>query len=324
MHHGAQTPHPADPKLAQGCAILHRSTYACGMADKERELNWEDIRYFLASAEEGSLSGAARSLGVEHTTVGRRLTSLEQAMGAALVLRTPAGLELTRLGQRVLRQAKDMRRAAEGMAAHALGERTNVRLVVPTGFTILLTSRLSALMASEPGLALDIVSGSRRVDLRKGEADLAIRVGPVQDEALVVRKLGEVGSALYASRAYLARHKIAPDPEHLIGHALIGFHRSLAAMPAAVWLEERARGARIVMRSREAADMLTAVQQGVGLAVLPCFLAETDSQLVRLTSKVVGTRRVSLVFRRDRRLSPELRAVIRFIIDTISPSLGVR
>jgi DNA-binding transcriptional LysR family regulator len=284
------------------------------MARPTQAVNWESVRYFLHAASSKSLSGAARSLRVEHTTVGRQLSSLERAVGASLVERGPSGLALTGLGQRVFQLALEMERAARAIAEVAEVERANVRLVVPTGFTALLTPHLESLRREQPGILLEIVSGGRRVDLRKREADLAIRVGPVEDEELVARKLGEVGSALYGSRGYMARQKQAIDPDDLSGQAVVGFHRSLAEMPAADWLAARCANANIVMRCREAVDMLAGVQSGAGLGVLPCFLADADPSLVRLTRRPIATRRVSLVYRRPTQLSAELRSVISLIV----------
>ena len=286
------------------------------MAQEPAALDWEALRYFATAARTKSLSGAARALGVEHTTVGRRLTSLERSLGAALVERGPAGLLLTRLGRRVFRSAQEMERIAATIAGLANAERTRVRVVVPTGFTALLTPHLQDLSRKEPTLSLEIVSSARRADLRKGEADLALRVGPIDDEGLVARKLGDVGSALYGSRSYLSRRPKV-DPDDLSGHAVIGFHRSLAEMPAARWLAERCAGATIVLRSREAVDLLTAVKSGGGLAVLPCFLGDGEPTLVRLTPQPIATRRLSLVYRRDGRLSPELRAVVSLIVESL-------
>ena len=284
------------------------------MASPVQPLSWESLRYFLHAARSKSLAGAARSLRVEHTTVGRQLSSLERAVGASLVECSPAGLALTGLGQRVFQLALEMDRAARAIAEVADAERANVRLVVPTGFTALLTPHLESLRREQPGILLEIVSGARRVDLRKREADLAIRVGPVDDQELIARKLGDVGSALYASRDYLARQPRAIDPDDLGGQAVVGFHRSLAEMPAAQWLAARSKSANIVMRGREATDMLAAVQSGAGLGVLPCFLADADRSLVRLTKTPVATRKVSLVYRREFQLSAELRSVISLIV----------
>jgi DNA-binding transcriptional LysR family regulator len=253
-------------------------------------------------------------LRVEHTTVGRQLSGLERSVGASLVERSPAGLTLTDLGQQVFKLVLEMERAVRAIAELTNIERANVRLVVPTGFTVLLTPHLESLRREQPGILLEIVSGARRVDLRKREADLAIRIGPVEDEELIARKLGDAGLSLYGSRDYVARQKQPIDPDDLSGQAVVGFHRALAEMPAAQWLAARSAKANIVMRCREAVDMLAAVQSGAGLGVLPCLLADAERSLVRLTRTPVATRRVSLVYRRQPRISAELRSVISLVV----------
>jgi DNA-binding transcriptional LysR family regulator len=283
----------------------------------ESGADWESVHHFLVAAESRSLSGAARRLDVEHTTVGRRIATLERAVGALLVVRGPKGLELTPVGEHVFRLASEMATLARAIHEVAIVERTNVRLVMPTGFTSLLTPELEALRRDQPRILLEIVSGARRVDVRKGEADLALRIGPIDDEQLVARKLAEVGSALYGSRAYLARHAARVDPDDLAGHSLVGFHRSLSDMPAATWLAARSAHATVVMRSREAADMLAAAESGAGLAVLPCFLGDAAPSLVRLTPEPIGLRKLSLVYRRESRLAPEFRAVVAFLSEVV-------
>jgi DNA-binding transcriptional LysR family regulator len=284
---------------------------------REDGADWESVRHFLLAAESRSLSGAARRLDVEHTTVGRRIATLERAVGAALVVRGPKGLELTPVGEHVFRLASEMATLARAIHEVAIVERTNVRLVMPTGFTSLLMPELDALRRAQPRILLEIVSGARRVDLRKGEADLALRIGPIDDEQLVARKLAEVGSALYGSRGYLARQAARIDPDDLAGHSVIGFHSSLCNMPAATWLAQRSERATVVMRSREAADMLAAAQSGAGLAVLPCFLADAEPSLVRLTHEPIGLRKLSLVYRRESRVAAEFRAVVAFLSEVV-------
>jgi DNA-binding transcriptional LysR family regulator len=287
------------------------------MASDDSGSDWESVRHFLLAAESRSLSGAARRLQVEHTTVGRRIAALERSVGTALVVRGPKGLDLTPVGEHVFRLASEMAALARAIHEVAIVERTNVRLVVPTGFASLLTPELETLRREQPRILLEIVSGARRVDLRKGEADLALRIGPIDDEQLVARKLADVGSALYGSRAYLARQAARVDPDDLAGHSVIGFHRALSDMPAATWLAARSAHASIVLRSREAADMLTAAHSGAGLAVLPCFLADAEPGLVRLTREPVALRKLSLVYRRESRISPEFRAVVGFLSELV-------
>jgi len=282
------------------------------------ELDWDDLRYFLSAARKKTLAGAARSLGVEHTTIGRRLSALERRLGAVLFHRGPEGLTLTELGQQIAPLVEDVERTVVRVRELVATRAARVRLAVPSGFTPLFASRLAELAREHPGLSLEIVSGSALVDLGRQQADLAIRSGAITDHALVVRKLCESGFSLYASPAYLARHPGRFDPEDLTGHELIGYDPSLAALPAATWLEQRAASATVVLRSREMTDMLAAASSGAGLAVLPCMLADPDPTLCRLTPGIVASRTLSLVYRREERLSEHVRAVARFVVSVVA------
>lgn len=281
------------------------------------ELDWDDLRYFLRAVQETTLAGAARAMGVEHTTIGRRLTALERALGCPVVLRGPDGLRLTPLGARLIPLAEEVQRAVSAVRDLATAEGGRVRLAVPSGFTSLFTEGLAKLCTDHPGLSLELVSGSRPVDLKKGEADLAIRSGPVVDKELVARKLCESGFSLYASEAYLARRPAPGNPNDLSGHDLIAYDPSLAAVPAARWVEERAANATIVLRSREMTDMLAAACGGAGLAVLPCMLGDAEPALRRLTPEVLASRTLSLIYRREAKLSTHVRAVIAFVVEVL-------
>jgi DNA-binding transcriptional LysR family regulator len=289
--------------------------YVSPMADEE--LNWDDLRYFMGAVRAGTLAGAARAMRVEHTTIGRRLSSLERSLGGPLVLRGPEGLKLTPLGEVVVPLVEQVEQAVIAVRDLVSARRARVRLALPSGFTTLFTPRVAQLQREHPKLSLELLSGAHPVDLKKGEADLAVRVGPVADKELVARKLCEVGWALYASDAYLARQGAPRDPNDLSGHDVIGYDPSLAGVPAATWLDARSKGTNVVMRSREITDMLAAAMSGVGLAALPCLVGDHRPSLHRLTSDVIATRNVSLVYRREAKLSPEVRAVIRFVAEVM-------
>lgn len=283
----------------------------------QAELDWDDLRYFLEAARAQTLAGAARKLGIEHTTIGRRLAALERALGAALVLRGPDGLRLTPLGERLLPIAEQIERTVHSLRDLAEQGVSRVRLAVPSGFARLFAAGLGALRAQHPGLTLEIVSGARIVDLEQSEADLAVRGAPVDDGDLISRRLCSSGWSLYAAASYLARRAAPESLDDLSGHDLIGHHQSLAQMPPARWLEERAGPASVVLRSREMTDMVAAAASGLGLAVLPCVLADVEPGLVRLTPEVLASRTLSLVYRREMRLSAAVSAVIDFVFDII-------
>jgi DNA-binding transcriptional LysR family regulator len=279
--------------------------------------NWDDLRYFLHAVQAQTLAGAARNMGVEHSTVGRRLSALERALGAQLVIRGPDGLRLTPLGESVAPLVQQVERAVQAVHDQAMQQKTRVRLAMPTGFTKLFTERLERLRIDYPNLSLELLSEARPVDLQKGEADLAIRGNAAIDEDLIARKLGPAGWSLYAAPAYLARRDAAVDLNDLSGHDFIGYDPSLAEMPPARWITQHAGGAAIVLSCREMTDMLAAAQSGTGLAVLPCFMADSEPGLVRLTPQVLASRELALVYRREAKQAEPVRAVIRFVMQVM-------
>jgi DNA-binding transcriptional LysR family regulator len=155
------------------------------------------------------------------------------------------------------------------------------------------------------------------VDLKRGEADLAIRTSTIVDKDLIARKLFDSGFALYASESYLARKAAPRDPNDLTGHSIVGFDVMLSKVAAVQWLNERALKANVVMRSREVMDIVTAVLGGIGLSVLPCWIGDAEPALRRLTPDVVAVQSFSLVYPRESKLSSEVSAVIRFVTAVI-------
>jgi DNA-binding transcriptional LysR family regulator len=254
---------------------------------------------------------------VEHTTVGRRLSSLETALGAAVVARGPEGLRPTSMGAELLPLLDDIERAVASVEALVEQRRWHVRLATPSGFAGYFHGALATLRAAHPQVSLEIMSGARPVDLQKGEADLALRVGPITDPSLIARKIGDAGWALYASPAYLKTVGRAVDIEDLTGHDVIGFDRAMGESPPARWLAKHLGGATVVHRSREMIDMRDAAVSAVGLAVLPCGLGDESAALRRVHADVVATRPISIVYRRDARVSASVRAVIRFVVDVV-------
>ena len=281
------------------------------------DFNWDDLRFFLRAAQTKTLAGAARAMGVEHTTIGRRLSALERELGAPLVLRGPEGLTLTPLGERIAPLVLEVERAVSAARAAVKAECERVRLSVPQALTALFTQDLAQLRRDHPEVSLELCSDNRPPDLKRGEADLAVLVRAVVDEDLVRRSLGEVGWSLYATDAYLARHPGPVDPNDLSGHEIVALKADATSAPAAKWLAEHAAKATVVSRSNASASLVAAAVAGAGLALLPCFLAEAEPTLKRLTPDVLIKHSVSLVYRREVRLVEPVRVVIRFVIDVM-------
>jgi DNA-binding transcriptional LysR family regulator len=283
---------------------------------KRDDIDWNDLRYFLAAARAKTLAGAARALEVEHSTIGRRLTALEQAIGAPLTTRGPDGLTLTAAGEKIVPLLEEIERAVQAAREMVRSSQARVRLATPSGFSRILAPHLTAFQARHPGVTIELLGGSRMVDLKKGEADVAIRQGPSEDEDLIAKRIGEVSWSLYGSDAYLRRHPIAPDPRQLAGHDLLGFEDRLSGVPGARWIAEHGTGANIVMRCRELTDMLSGCVAGIGLAVLPRTAAVLEPSLRRLTDQVLGRSTLWIVYRKEVLLADPVRAVIEFVTET--------
>lgn len=284
----------------------------------QRKLDWDDLRYLLAAVRAGTLAGAARSMGVEHSTIGRRLTAIERALGGSLVLRKPDGLVLTPMGARVVEAAERVEQAITQMLTIADEAQTLVRLAMPSGFANFFSAHLHTLRASAPQVALEFVSGAQNVDLKKSECDLALRLGPIADQDLIARRIGEVGWSLYAAPAYLDRKPIDGSTlAALAGHDFIGYVKTLADTPAGQWIEANAARGTVVVRSREMVDMVNAAESGAGLALLPCHLGDSARGLRRVFPDIWVTRELWLVYRREARASTVVKSVVGFVLDTI-------
>ena len=281
--------------------------------------DWNDFRYFLAIARSGSLAGAARELGVEHTTVGRRLSALEADLGARLFLRGPDGLIATDAGRGILPLAQEIEARFEAIGRRVSGGddriEGTVRFSISEALSGYFVKHFAALRERHPSLVVQISSGNHASDLMRGEADLAVRAREVTEPDLLARKVACAGWSLYAAHDYVARKGAPATPEDLRGHDVIGFDDSLRNTPGGLWLDAHANGTNIVMRGNSIVAAINAAICGMGVGVVPCFLAETEPLLRRLTPRVLGGRDIYLVVHPDLARVARVRAVMDFVVD---------
>ncbi len=291
------------------------------MCKSEQEMatdwRWDDVRYFLAAAREGSLSGAAKVLGVDHVTVGRRIASLEEQFHTKPLARTPDGLAPTSAGQTILTQCETMQGAALALERMIAGQDTRTAGAVRLAATdvlsrhVLMPVVVVALRKNHPELQIDLLTGIRPLDIARREADLAVRVSSVRpaDSQLVCRKLGEIGFALYASNQYLARRGTPVRGQGLANHDLISF----PGMPRLVrpfFLGESLEGARYAVRSNDQHVQLAAASEGLGICELACFFGDSHSEVVRVwPHEAPNLRPVWLITHRDLRRAARIRLV---------------
>jgi DNA-binding transcriptional LysR family regulator len=275
---------------------------------------WDDVRFFLAVARAGSLSGAARSLAVGHVTVGRRITLLEKKLGVTLLHRTPDGFVTTSAGEAILRQcaamesaAMDLERTVAGRDALLTG---SVRITTTEALACqLIAPAIAALRESHPALRVDLMAGARSLDIARREADLAIRYARPSASDLVCRKLGEVAFSLYASKRYLARKGVPKQAQGLADFDLITFTGAPAAM-SPFFMGESIERARIALRCDNALIQLRAAASDAGIAEAACFLGDVERDLVRVwPDKAPARRAVWLIMHQDMRRAARIRAV---------------
>jgi DNA-binding transcriptional LysR family regulator len=290
--------------------------YFFSMPDKKRtgRLDWEDVRYFVALARNGTLSATARGLRVNHATVARRIASLETLLGRPLFDRRASGYALTADGKAVLDEARSMdeaalsvlRRLDAGTELSGL-VRLTVGRVLAEHFVI---DRLRTFHDRYPAIDLEVIGGSRVVSLARREADVALRYGSPKDSELVTRRVATITFGLYASPAYRDKLKAGDTP------AFIGFDEASDFIAEAAWLARRFGERRFSFRTNSQTTQAAAARAGYGVALLPRYVAADDQKLVQvLPGERLPERDVWLVIRRDLTKVPRVRAVTDHLFD---------
>jgi DNA-binding transcriptional LysR family regulator len=274
--------------------------------------DWEDIRHFATLAREGTLSAAARVLGVDHATVARRVAALEASTGLKLVDRRPRTTTLTEDGKRIAAVAAPMEEAAFalGRAAQAAKPRVDgvVTVSAPPNFaSSVIAPRLIRLHHQHPGIRIRLIGEKRQASLSRREADVALRLLRPVETGLFVRRIGSFGFSLYGAPAYLEK-----TPPHAF--AFIGYDPSMADSPQEIWLGTIIGERDVVLRTNDLETQVAAARSGLGLAALPHYLGDGDPLLQRhvVTQKPIS-RDVWLVVHRDLRQVPAVRAVMEFL-----------
>ncbi len=272
--------------------------------------DWNDLRYFVALAREGSTLAAARALGVDQSTVQRRVAELERRLGQPLVRREASGYRLTAFGLSMLPQAEQVAQAVAGFEQQAAAGREGgvVRLTCPEPLVARLqaSALLDRFHAAHPGMRVEFVMSDRYLDLAQGEADVALRSGDTDDGELLGRKIGDSFWAVYGSRDYLARRGRPAGTADLAAHDLIGFDERMARHRAATWLAQVAPTGRVVVRNSSVLGVLQSARAGMGLAPLPTAVADAEPDLERVLGPVPELTRIWRVL-----TTPALRKVPR-------------
>jgi DNA-binding transcriptional LysR family regulator len=249
-----------------------------------QQLDWNDVRFFLAVARGRTLARAAAALGVDQTTVGRRIASLETRLQVALFKRSASGFQVTTPGTRVLEAASRMEEAALELTSEAAdeGDVTGGTVRVATTDSLAETFLVPAareLRLRHPKVNVIISSGFARVDLRKGDADLAVRFVRPTDPRLACRKLADFSLRLYASREYVAQRGM---PASLDGQALIAYEDAVRSGTRHPFAGLPMEGGELALLSNSFRVLLGAALSGLGIIQLPSYVGDELPELVRV------------------------------------------
>ena len=288
-------------------------------------MNWDDVRIFLAAHRAGTLRGAAEQLGIDQTTVGRRLGAFDRTLGSRLFLRTTGGLVLTDSGRQVLDTAEGMERLAvsferrsEGADARVAGD---VRVTTTDALAVdFVVPAIERLQQRHPDVRVLLSTTTRVLDLARREADIAVRTTRPDPPDLIVRLLARWDVGLYATRRYLERFGEPRPGSRFAGHDIARYQPGVTQRQHDTLAGESAADGRIVAELDSSLMLATFVRAGLALGELPTYLARRDPELVRVWP---GRQRAQpyetwLVLHQDLARTARVRVVVDALVETFA------
>lgn len=247
-------------------------------------MDWDNLRYFLELSRAGRLTIAARRLGVDHTTVSRRIQALEKSMGIQLFLRHTTGYTLTEAGRSLVPQVEAMEGASVRIEQVLPNPRDKlsglVRIGATEGYgTTLLAPQLTGLSQRYPHLHIDLLALPRAVRLSRHEADIVITLERPERGPFIITRLTDYVLRLYASKDYLDSHGPIQKKEDLIHHRFVSYVDDLVFSKELLFLDEVAGSGEVCLRSTSVLAQQETVAAGAGVAILPAFSADVDERL---------------------------------------------
>jgi DNA-binding transcriptional LysR family regulator len=293
------------------------------------EFDWNDLRAFLAIARSGRLTAAAARLGIDHSTLSRRIAALEHSLRTKVFDRSPSGYTLTEQGRRLLPIGEEMERLAIGAGEAVGGTSTSVagtvRIGSPEGFgSYFLAPRIAGLKDRHPRLKIQLVAAPAVFSLARRDADIVISVSRPPAGRLTVSKLIDYDLGLYAAPAYLRDSPDIGSSEDLFRHRFVSYIGELLHFPELDFLQHVAPGGTTSVESSNLVAQLRATLAGAGLCVLPAFLAGGEDGLVRvLPAEISLTRSLWLTVHQDLAELARVRAAVGFIKEEVDKAKGL-
>ena len=282
-------------------------------------LDWNDLRFFLELARQGKLVQAAARLHVDHTTVSRRINALENKLDVRLFDRSPRGYQMTDAGVRLLPYAESMESSSNRIYRDIAGKDAllggTVRIATPEALGSQVIARhVHEFREEHPDIEIELVAETRRASLSKREADIAITLSRPKSGRLVARKLCDYRLRVYGSREYLAQHDPIKAVTDLENHGFVSYIDDLIEMPELRYLESTVKNVDVVFSSSNIIAQFNAIEEGVGLGIVHCFMAERDEKLKAvLVDQIAIDRSYWLVVHEDLRQVARVDAICQFL-----------
>lgn len=278
-----------------------------------QDVNWNDLRVFLAVATAGQIGRAAHALKVDPTTLGRRLRRLEQHLEVTLFERTRDGQSLTEAGEMLLAKAEAMADAARSIdetLSPRSGLSGSLRLSVAEGFgSQFLTPYLADFAGAHPNLVIELIANSGFLSPSRREADIAVMLSRPKAGPVLSRKLADYRLMLFAAQDYLDRHGRPQLPADLAnGHTLISYVPELLYAPELNYLDDFHAGLAVQIRSSSINAQARLIEEGAGIGVLPCFIARLSDNLEAVCPDRSITRSFWLITHQDTQNLARVRA----------------
>ena len=282
-------------------------------------LEWNDLNVILAVCRAGTLSGAARSLGQNHSTIYRKINTIENKTGVRFFERLPDGYAMTDAGRTALSYAERIENEVHALSREVLGQdlklQGKVRVTAPEGFTVTMAPKLFAkFRRAHPDVTIDIVGGSAAMDLTRREADLAIRATSKPPDTSLGKKICDFRFAVYASPRYIKQVTDVALAEHQWSF-IAGTVDWLVPL---IW-KKKAHGERqVVFSSSNSISVLNATAEGMGLTLMPCYLADQDKRLVRVSEPVNAlTLELWILTHVDLRNTARVKALMAYVYEAL-------
>ncbi len=283
-------------------------------------MHWDDLRFVLEVRRLGSALAAAAKLGVNQSTVTRRIAQVEARLGVELFERKQSGYVPTSSGLSAAEAAERIEREVCGLLSTvAAAQRALNGTVRFTASELLanfmIASCLRPFQKLNPGIRVELIADDRRLDLARGEADIALRAGSRPDGVgIVMRRMPDSAWTVYCSRAYAEEHGMPRSREEIRNHEIIGMEGPVGQIPGPRWLSEAAPGGQIRFRSNSLVNLVSNLRAGLGVATLPCIVGDRESDLVRCFAPPPELEaEMWLILREELKSAPHIRAFADYL-----------